>query len=181
MSEALDVLKPCPFCGGTKVVMREPPTKLARSGWRYVECERCGVATDFKTSAAKARKAWNRRDGERARSVVEGEEWISVNEKLPPSNRPVIAAFRNPLGNWRVIRAQYAAPNTLPVDDDSECAGTYDEASGTYYCEAGWYEDNEHEEVHWRVDDAVSHWQPLPTPPTSTRDTERTDDEPANR
>ena len=29
----------------------------------------------------------------------------------------------------------------------------------------GWYEWNEHEEVHWFVSDEVTHWMPIPPPP----------------
>lgn len=40
---------------------------------------------------------------------------------------------------------------------------------GTEYCPAGWYETNECEEVYFRVTDPVTHWMPLPDPPSAER------------
>ena len=92
--------------------------------------------------------------------------WRHVDEEMPKSGVPVIALITNPLGKTRRIRAAYAATNTLPLDSEAEDdAATYDEATDTYYCSEGWYETNEYEETHWRVEDPVTHWMPLPSPP----------------
>lgn len=68
-------------------------------------------------------------------------------------------------GKSRRIRAQYVPPKTL--EQSLECeGGEYDEETDTFYCEEGWYETNEYEDVHWAVIDAVSHWMPLPDAPS---------------
>ena len=102
-------------------------------------------------------------------------EWNDVAiDGLPKSGVPVTAALRNSQGNWRRIRAQYAAPNTLPLDFDAGDAGTYDETTDTYYCSEGWYETNEYEETHWEVSDPVLYWMELPPlPPVTTIDADR--------
>jgi hypothetical protein len=58
----------------------------------------------------------------------------------------------------------YAAAKTLEAADDED--GEYDEERDAYFVKPGWYETNEYEEVHWAVHDPVTHWMPLPEPPT---------------
>lgn len=92
-------------------------------------------------------------------------KWISVKERLPEAGVPVIAFVApNEYGKTRTIRAQHAPPLTLEQADECE-GGVYDEATDTYYCDEGWYETNEYEEVHWNVGGVVTHWMPLPDPP----------------
>jgi hypothetical protein len=93
--------------------------------------------------------------------------WIPVSEGLPRSGIPVLAAYLNVLGKARVVRAEYAPPKTLPLAEDCDDeGGEYDEETDTYYCSPGWYESNDNEEVHWRITDEVTHWQPLPAHPS---------------
>jgi hypothetical protein len=94
-------------------------------------------------------------------------EWIKVSELLPEPCVPVIAFYQNCMGNGRRIRAMYAAPKTLELHMDAE-GGEYDEETDTYWCEPGWYETNQHEEINWFVDEDVTHWQPMPDPPATT-------------
>lgn len=92
--------------------------------------------------------------------------WRRVGEEMPPFGVPVIAFIPSfgSGGHDRRIRATYAAPKTLPQADECE-GGIYDEETDEFYCEEGWYEDNEYEEIHWKVSDPVTHWMPLPEPP----------------
>lgn len=95
--------------------------------------------------------------------------WISVKSAMPKTGTPVIAFVENVYGNknaTRRIRAEYAAPKSLPLHEDAE-GGEYDETTDQYYCEEGWYESNEFEETHWRVDGDVTNWMPLPSPPSN--------------
>lgn len=49
----------------------------------------------------------------------------------------------------------------MPFDEGAE----YDEETDKYYWPPGWYEWNEHEEMHWAVDGVVTHWMKLPDAP----------------
>lgn len=92
-------------------------------------------------------------------------KWIKVSDRLPRPGVPVIAFVApNEYGKTRTIRAEYAAPMSLEMSPESE-GGIYDESTDTYYCEEGWYETNEYEEVHWNVGGVVTHWMALPLPP----------------
>lgn len=92
--------------------------------------------------------------------------WIKVTDRLPRPGVPVIAYVApNEHGVPRTIRAQHAPPMTLEQGADCD-GGVYDEATDTYYCEEGWYETNEFEDVHWNVDGVVTHWMALPLSPT---------------
>jgi|SRR3990172_2381540 len=95
-------------------------------------------------------------------------EWIKCSDKMPDAGVPVLAYVPNFCGGDRSrrVRAQYAPPKTLEQSPDAD-GGEYDEATDTYYCEEGWYETNEYEDIHWAVSDAVTHWMPLPEAPNA--------------
>lgn len=96
-------------------------------------------------------------------------QWISVDERLPESGVPVIVFVAGTYDNKpRRLRASYAAHHTLELGDDQEPWGDdcYDEATDAYYCPEGWYEHNEYEETHWHIGGTVTHWMPLPPPPS---------------
>ena len=52
----------------------------------------------------------------------------------------------------------------MRVGTDVDDWGEYDEETDEYYCPEGWYEWNEHEEVHWAVSEAPRAWRELPPP-----------------
>ena len=91
------------------------------------------------------------------------DEWISVEDRLPESERYVIAYGKNSYGNGRTIRAFYAEKFTVEQSDDDEWTD-YDEKSDEFYLPKGWYECNEFDEVHYHVDFPITHWMPLPEP-----------------
>lgn len=49
-------LKPCPFCGGKANL-----AQTVRTGFWYIICRNCDIATLQYSSAEKARRVWNRR------------------------------------------------------------------------------------------------------------------------
>jgi len=95
-------------------------------------------------------------------------EWVKCSDQMPAPGVPVIAYVPTYCGGEysRRIRAAYVPPKTLELHIDAE-GGDYDEETDTYWCEEGWYEQNEYEECHWRVSDEVTHWMPLPPEPSN--------------
>lgn len=99
------------------------------------------------------------------RAERDARQWISVADRLPDGSAPVLAAT----GHF-VVRAVYVARHAQGCDDsyfDGEA--DYDAATDTYYWPTGWYEWNEHEDTHWSIDDAVTHWMPMPSAPQAAK------------
>lgn len=57
----MDELKPCPFCGGAKVLLRKLPQKFLGNELWACECLQCGVQIAVQYGKKKAIEAWNRR------------------------------------------------------------------------------------------------------------------------
>jgi hypothetical protein len=92
--------------------------------------------------------------------------WLSASETMPESCVAVLAVVNDGISKPFVIRAMYAAKHTLETAPDYEGDCDYEEATDTYYCKQGWYENNCYEYTHWGVDGEVTHWMPLPAPPS---------------
>ena len=108
---------------------------------------------------------------ERREQLAAAERWVSIDDRLPDSNVPVIAfveAVDGVQGRTRRIRAQYAGKFTLPVSEQCDINdwSEWNEQDDECYCPAGWYETNEFEETNWAVSGTVTHWMPLPEPPS---------------
>ena len=88
---------------------------------------------------------------------------------LPEPGTPVLMD----IGKKYPIRALWAAKHTVEAADDDTDWVEYDEATETSYCPEGWYEWNEHEEIHWAVTETPRAWMPLP--PTSAEGVEHAD------
>lgn len=108
----------------------------------------------------------------RCRSVkVQGDGWIPVSERLPESERTVLAFYLNSHGKGRRVRAEYIAAKTKSADDgwDSDEQADYDEQADEYFWPAGWYEvmDNWDDLTHMVIHEGeVTHWMPLPAAPS---------------
>ena len=99
--------------------------------------------------------------------TAQAEGWIGVDERLPEPGMPVLLD----IGKKYPIRAMWVPKGRLPVGDgDAGDYGEYDEDSDTYYCPEGWYEWNEHDEIHWRVTETPRACMQLP--PTSAEGVE---------
>ena len=90
----------------------------------------------------------------------EPQGWISVNDRMPEF-KPVLGYAKNKIlrVSWVPKFSEEIGASDFQGDED------FDEATDTSYWPEGWYEWNEHEEVHWFVSDEVTHWMPLPPPP----------------
>ncbi len=60
------------------------------------------------------------------------------------------------------IRAMWAPQFILEMAEDDAETGEYSEEKDQYFCPAGWYENNAHEETHWSVSTPVVAWMELP-------------------
>lgn len=85
--------------------------------------------------------------------------WVPLPGTLPEPVKPVLLD----IGKKHPIRAMWVAKHTVETASDDLEFGEYDEATDTYYCPEGWYEQNEHEDVHWRVDKTPVAWCELPS------------------
>lgn len=95
--------------------------------------------------------------------TAQAEGWTKLPGTLPKPGTPVLLD----IGKEFPIRAMWAAKFTLPVSlEDDSGFGEHDERTDEWYCPEGWYEWNEHEEIHWRVTETPRAWAPLP-PTTS--------------
>ena len=100
--------------------------------------------------------------------------WVAVSERLPESERTVLAYYLNSHNKGRRIRAEYIAAKTKGADDgwDEEYTAEYDEETDQYFWPAGWYEvmDNWDGLTHVAVVEGdVTHWMPLPKSPEASK------------
>lgn len=107
-----------------------------------------------------------------APATAQGDGWIPVSERLPESERTVLAFYLNSHGKGRRVRAEYIAAKTKSADDgwDSDEPADYDEQADEYFWPAGWYEvmDNWDDLTHMVIHEGeVTHWMPLPAAPKS--------------
>ena len=92
--------------------------------------------------------------------TAQAEGWTTLPGQMPEPNTPVLLD----IGKKFPIRALWAEKHTVRVGNDVDDWGEYDEETDEYYCPEGWYEWNEHEEVHWAVDETPRAWRELPQP-----------------
>jgi hypothetical protein len=105
---------------------------------------------------------------ERAKAAEAAQpQWVLVSERKPTNHRPVLAHYKNKLGNSRIIRAEWIAAKTVEADEESDNS-EHDEATDTHYVPEGWYEriNNWDDYSSVRVYDGdVTHWMLLPEAP----------------
>lgn len=100
-------------------------------------------------------------------------EWISVKDRLPTNEKPVlIAAKRSLMGrNWLVVSCGfYTNGKTFTGNsdynwDDGNVDLKYNEEEDEYIVPEGWWESVRYTEEFAAVDDTVTHWMLLPEPP----------------
>ena len=94
-------------------------------------------------------------------SISEPSAWVSVKDRLPEPGMAVLLD----IGKKTPIRAMWAAKHTVEAHDEADPGWCdYDETTDMYYCPEGWYEWNQHEDVHWAVSEKPRAWMPLPSP-----------------
>lgn len=134
-------LLPCPCCGCK--------TAEVNHGYRdqqqffYVTCEDCDVSIGWEPLAETAIRQWNTRYSA-ASSSVSLSRWIPVSERLPNENISVLA-----------IGGKLTRPKVINFNNEKEGPLW----SSTHPARGFW------DDGYYMTDD-VTHWQPLPPPPT---------------
>ena len=81
--------------------------------------------------------------------------WQSI--ETAPKNRKMLVAYRNRLGNWRIVIACYHTRLPWSEDDDWN--------SESEFAPEAWYEESDSQDSILPTASAPTHWQPLPAPP----------------
>lgn len=91
-------------------------------------------------------------------------EFIAISEQMPRCEELILVAGINEYGTEKILRAIYVRKHTIIAsseDDNDE----YDAAHDEYYIKEGFYEMNEFEDTHWKIDFEILYWMPLPKYP----------------
>lgn len=89
-------------------------------------------------------------------SIIMKYGWHDVSE-LPEANKGVLASL-----NGGVVRAVYVPPFTNTDLDYEGDDVVYNEENDEYYWPEGWYEWNLYDDMHYRINEPVIAWMPLP-------------------
>lgn len=109
-------------------------------------------------------------------SDVAPEGWISVKDKLPEPETEVLAVCVRT--GYRFICPVIFEDGTMLTQNsmwnwyELENYGTYSEENDDYFIPEGWWENRQFtpDDIYNNpVDCTVTHWMPLPEPPTSAR------------
>ena len=100
-------------------------------------------------------------------------EWISVKDRLPESQNPVlVVAVSKGMGLPYIFKAAHINHHEITEDEygwtDGEYDSEYDEENDCFWIPECWYECNAVEgNTNWVMDEdyTITHWMPLPQPP----------------
>ena len=101
------------------------------------------------------------------------QEWISVKDRLPESQCPVlVVAVSKGMGLPYIFKAAHINHHEITEDEygwtDGEYDSEYDEENDCFWIPECWYECNAVEgNTNWVMDEdyTITHWMPLPQPP----------------
>jgi Protein of unknown function (DUF551) len=96
--------------------------------------------------------------------LYEAPRWVPVSERMPEPGAAVFVARGKAV--MRAVHVPHMAfCEATHGYFEPDGAAYYDAATDETYWPEGWYEWNEHEDTHWRVDREPTHWMPMPEPP----------------
>lgn len=88
--------------------------------------------------------------------------WISINERLPASHKPVLIAFVASNGVRHVTMGWYAAPKTVNSENfEGEVDDEYDDEKDAYFLREQWVDESFYSEYHHPLEN-VTLWMPMP-------------------
>ena len=101
-------------------------------------------------------------------------KWISVDDKLPENKSRVFVYFKNEYGKGRRTIAEYIKGKTVLSEDYldpdlSEDFEEYDEENDCYWTPSGYYESQYATDMNYFLHEKITHWMPLPKPPTEEK------------
>ena len=92
-------------------------------------------------------------------------EWISVDDRLPESNREVlIRCGYKSSGPWFTGMGIYVAKRSISCNEQEYQGSEDEDDNGDLWWPEGWYNGTPNDETYYRVS-PVTHWMPLPNPP----------------
>jgi hypothetical protein len=106
---------------------------------------------------------------------VQGQQWISVDDKMPESGKRVVFAWTNQLGKERTSMGQWNERWKQVANSSDEDACEYDEELDEYYLLEGWQEWGWEVEFSAYVEGKVTHWMPLPAAPSIAQDGQKSE------
>lgn len=96
-------------------------------------------------------------------------EWIKCDEQMPVSGAHVLLCCEvSPSGNRYTCDGYYAKANSITCGCQDEINYTYSDDDDEFYLAEGFYEviKNWDDYGSITISDFVTHWMPLPAPPT---------------
>ena len=101
----------------------------------------------------------------------QAQQWISVADEMPKSNKPVFNFYRNVLSKSRTVVGFYCGHHERSTENygDFDEGGDWSDDGEVKYWPAGWYECVENWDDYSAVaiyEGVPTHWMPLPEPPT---------------
>lgn len=85
--------------------------------------------------------------------------WTKCCDELPEKRRPVIAFGVDEYEHKKILRAIFVPDLSISTDDmDFDGPAEYDE-NGNEFWPKGWYEWNETEEIHYKIQFPITHWK----------------------
>lgn len=103
-----------------------------------------------------------------ARKLIEEKpRWIPATERLPESGIHVLLACKTWGGNKYVCDGFHTEKFSQPTEFYEDIDADYSEETDEYYFPEGWWEviKNWDDYSCVAIEDAVTHWMPLPEPP----------------
>jgi len=162
-------LKPFPFCGHGALRFEEKNVLdkiVFRVGCANPDSKKCAftaVQTPQCHRGIDADKIWN------TRPITPKEEWISVEKGLPEKLAQVFVKLESGhRGTAQHIPAKSVLEEDFISEDFTGDCSEYDEKKDCYWVNEGWWETHLEgdDETCWKLHSPVTHWMPLPSPPT---------------